>query len=178
MSTASILGTFVVYSDILQMQGLSSWLWGFNPLLLRLHREISLSLLCSHSSWGSALVLAPPLCVGRPQESVTHPDKRGLKQQLIRRLLPTQAGEREGYSSQNWNVGWACGGRSQRNVATAWGVPCVLPEKLSLDLGTLAVAGCTGSRGCVDSDLCLQTGFLVAAAAVLAVYARLWGLSW
>ena len=28
----------------------------------------------------------------------------------------------------------------------------------------------------VDSDLCLQTGFLVAAAAALACHARLWGL--
>ena len=28
-------------------------------------------------------------------------------------------------------------------------------------------------RGCVDSDLCLHTGFLVAAAAVLASHARL-----
>ena len=38
--------------------GTSSWLWRFNPLLLRLLGEISLSLLCSHSSWGSALDLA------------------------------------------------------------------------------------------------------------------------
>ena len=30
-------------------------------------------------------------------------------------------------------------------------------------------------RGCVDSDLCLLTGFLVAAAAALASHARLWG---
>ena len=29
-------------------------------------------------------------------------------------------------------------------------------------------------RGGVDSDLCLHTGFLVAAAAALASYARLW----
>ena len=38
----------------------------------------------------------------------------------------------------------------------------------------------TGSRGgsvCVDSDLCLHTGFLVTAAAVLEVHARLWGPS-
>ena len=48
--------------------------------------------LCSHSSWGSALVLAPLLRVGHPQESVTHPYRRGLKQQLIRALLLTQAG--------------------------------------------------------------------------------------
>ena len=31
-------------------------------------------------------------------------------------------------------------------------------------------------RGGVDSDLCLHTGFLVAAAAALAFHARLWGL--
>ena len=30
-------------------------------------------------------------------------------------------------------------------------------------------------RGCVDSDLCLHTGFLVAAATALAFHARLWG---
>ena len=29
--------------------------------------------------------------------------------------------------------------------------------------------------GCADSDLCLHTGFLGAAAAALAVHARLWG---
>ena len=78
------------------MQGLPSPLRGFNPLLLRLHGEISLSLLCSQGSWGSALVLAPPLLVGCPQASVPHPDRRGLKQRLIRALLLTQAGGREG----------------------------------------------------------------------------------
>ena len=31
------------------------------------------------------------------------------------------------------------------------------------------------SRGGVDSDLCLLTGFLVVAAAALAFHARLWG---
>ena len=50
--------------------GTSSWLWRFNPVLLRLLGEISLSLLCSHSSWGSALDLPLPLHVGRPRESV------------------------------------------------------------------------------------------------------------
>ena len=54
---------------------------GFNPLLLRLHREISLSLLCSHSSWGSAFVLTPTQHVGHPQAYVPCPDRRGLKQQ-------------------------------------------------------------------------------------------------
>ena len=54
--------------------------------------------------------------------------------------------------------------------------PCVLPGKLSLDHGTLAVAAAQASgRGGVDSDLCLHTGFLVAAAAALASHACLWG---
>ena len=106
-STASILGTFVVYSGILKIHVLSSSLWGFNLLLLRLHREISLSLLCSHSSWGSALVLSPLLCVGHLQASIPRQDSRGLKQWLIRALLPTEAGEGEGYGSHDWNAGQA-----------------------------------------------------------------------
>ena len=32
------------------------------------------------------------------------------------------------------------------------------------------------SRGCVDSDLCSHTGFLVAPAAALTSHSRLWGL--
>ena len=159
------------------MQHLSSWLWRFNPLFLRLLGEISLSLLCSHSSWGSALNLAPPLRVGRPQESVSCPDRRGLKQLLISAVSLTQAGEWEGYGNHNWDMGWAWGGRGQHDVATACGEPCVLHAKLSIDHGPLAVAGCTGSQGGVDSDLCLHTGFLVAAT-VLVVHAHLWGLRW
>ena len=55
---------------------------------------------------------------------------------------------------------------------------CVFSGNLALDHGTLAVLGCTGSSGGgVDSDLCLHTGFLVAAAAALAFHARLWDLS-
>ena len=67
------------------------------PLLLRLLGEISLSLLCSHSSWGSALDLAPPLYVGRLRASVLRSDRTGLKEQLIWGLWLTQAGGREGY---------------------------------------------------------------------------------
>ena len=128
-----------------KMQCTSSWLWGFNSLFLRLLGEISLSLLCSHSSWGSALGLAPPLRVGHPLASFLHSDKRGFKQRLFRGLLFPQAVGREGYCSHNWNAGWACSGRGWRDVATAWGMPCVLPGNLSLDHGPLAVAGCTGS---------------------------------
>ena len=57
-----------------------------------------------HSSCGSALVLALPLWVGHPQACVPCPERRGLKQQLIRALLLTQVGEREEYGSHNWNV--------------------------------------------------------------------------
>ena len=34
--------------------------------------------------------------------------------------------------------------------------------------------GCTGSWECVVNDLCLHTGFLVAAVAALLFHARLW----
>ena len=62
-----------------------------------LHGEISLSLLCSHSSWCSSLYLSPPLCVGHWRASVSHPDRTGLKEQLIRGLWLTQARGKEGY---------------------------------------------------------------------------------
>ena len=100
-STASIFRTVVVRSGIPHMQGLPSPLQGFSLLLLRLHGEISLSLLCSHRSCGSASVLAPPLHVGRPQTPVSCPDRRGLKQWLVRALLLTQAVEREGLGGHN-----------------------------------------------------------------------------
>ena len=122
--------------------GTSSCLWTFNPLLLSLLGEISLSLLCSHSSRGSALDLDPPLRVGRLRASVLLSDRTGLKEQLLRGLWLTQARGRERYG----------GGRAslrrqrRRDVAPARGAPCVLPGKLSPDHGSLAVAGCTGTR--------------------------------
>ena len=54
---------------------------------------------------------------------------------------------------------------------------CVLPGKLVLDHGTLAMVCCTGSRGGVGSDLHLHTGFSVEVTAVLVVRACLWGPS-
>ena len=66
-------------------------------MLLRLLGEISLSLLCSHSSWVSALDLAPPLRVSRLRASVLRSDRTGLKEQLLRGLWLTQAGGRERY---------------------------------------------------------------------------------
>ena len=79
------------------MQGTASRLWRFNPLLLRLLGEISLSLLCPHSSRGSALDLGPPLRVGHLRASVLRSDRTGLKEQLIRGLWLIQARGREGY---------------------------------------------------------------------------------
>ena len=86
------LGWFIVYSYIPQMHSTSSWLWRFNLLLLRLLGEISLSLLCSHSFWSSALDLALPLSVGHLRASVLRSDRTGLKEQLLRGLWLTQAG--------------------------------------------------------------------------------------
>ena len=134
-------GMICVYSGIPQMQGTSSWLWRFNLLILRLLGEISLSLLCSHSSRGSALDLDPPLHVGHLRASVLHSDRTGLKEQLMRGLWFTQAMGREGYGC----------GASLRRQRPAWrctSLRCSVcfPGKLSLDHGTLAVVGCTGSR--------------------------------
>ena len=70
----------------------SSCLWRFYPLLLRLLGEISLSLLCSHSSQGSALDLDPPLHVRHLRASVLRSHWMGLKEQLLRGLWLTQAG--------------------------------------------------------------------------------------
>ena len=148
-------------------------MWRFNPLLLRLLGEISLSLLCSLSSWGSALDLDPPLRVGRLRASVLRSDRTGLKEQLIRGLWLTQAGGREGYG--------------------VWGEPAAAEASMTLHQPEACRAFSRGScpwimgpwqwwaaqapgRGGVESYLCLHTGFLVAAAAALASHARRWGL--
>ena len=144
----------------------------FNPLLRRLLGKISLSLLCSHSSRGSALDLDPPLPVGHLRASVLRSDRTGFKEQLIRGLWLTQAGGREGYAM--------------------WGEPAAAEAFVTLHHPEACRAFSQGScpwimgpwqwraaqaprRGGVDSDPCLHTGFLVAAAAALASHARLWG---
>ena len=148
-------------------------MWRFNPLLLRLHREFSLSLLCLHSSWGSALDLALPLHVGYPLASVLHPDRRGLKEPLIRGFWITQAGGRVGYGM------WA------EPAAAETGVMLQHPEVRCV-FSRGSCPWITGpwqwwdaqapGRGGVDSDLCLHTGFLVAAVAPLEFHASLWCL--
>ena len=107
--------------------GTSGCLWKFNPLLLRLLGEISLSLLCSHSSRGSALDLDPPLRVGRLRASVLRSDRTGLKEQLIRGLWLTQARGREGYgcraSLQRQRPAWCCTSlrhAASLNTLTSW----------------------------------------------------------
>ena len=142
----------------------------FNLLLLRLLGEISVSLLCSHSSWGSALDLAPPLRVGRLRASVPSPDRTGLKEQLIWGLWLTQAGGREGYRV------WC------KPAAAETSVMLHQPEThRAFSPGScpwitgpwLWRAAQAPGRGGVDSDLCLHTGFLLAAVAALAFHAHL-----
>ena len=116
-------------------------MWRFNPLLLRLLGKISLSLLSSHSSRVSALDLDPPLRVGRLRASVLRSHRTGLKEQLI-----WGSGSLRPGGGRGTDAGRACGGRGRRDVAAAGGAPCVLQGKLSLYHGTLAEAGCTGSR--------------------------------
>ena len=89
-------------------------MWSFNPLLLRLLGEISLSLLCSHSSRVSALDLDPPLRVGRLRASVLRSHRTGLKEQLLLVLWLTQAG-----GGRVTDVGRACGSRGRHDVAAA-----------------------------------------------------------
>ena len=146
-------------------------MWRFNPLLLRLLGEISLSLLCSHSSWGSVLDLAPPLCVGCLKASVLHPDRRGLKEQLIRGLWLTEAGGREGYRMRGESAAAEAGVTLQQSevlrVFSRQSCPWITgPWQWR--------AAQAPGRGGVDCDLCSHTGFLVAAAAAPAFHACLW----
>ena len=147
-------------------------MWSFNLLLLRLLGEISLSLLCSHSSRGSALDLDPPLHVGHLRASALRSDRTGLKEQLIRGLWLTQAVGREGYRV-----------RGELGAAEA-SVKLHQPDtRRAFSPGSCPWitgpwqwwAAQAPGRGSVDSDLCSHTGFLVAAAAALASHAHLWG---
>ena len=152
--------------------GTSSCLWSFNPLLLRLLGEISLSLLCPHSSLGSALDLDPPVHVGRLRASVLCSDRTGLKEQLLWGLWLTQAGGGRGTEE----AGRACGGR---------GIVTLQQPEARCAFSRGSCPRITGpwqwwaaqapGRGGVESDLCSHTGFLVAVAAALASHARLWG---
>ena len=95
----------------------------------------------------------------------------GLKEQLIKGLWLTQAVRREGYGM------WG------KLVVAEASVTLQQPEARSV-LSRGSCPWITGpwqwwaaqapGRGGVESDLCLHTGFLVAAAAALESHARLW----
>ena len=149
-------------------------MWRFNPLLLRLLGETSLSLL--HSSWGSALDLAPPLRVGRLRVSVLRSDRTGLKEQMIRGLWLTQAvGEGGVRRRQGKPAAAEAGMMLQQPEARRAFSPGSFPRITGPWQWQAAPAP---GRGGVESDLCSHTGFLVAAAAALASHARLWGPRW
>ena len=146
-------------------------MWRYNPLLLRLLGELSLSLLCSHSSWGSALDLILSLHVGCLRASLLCSARTGLKEQLIRGLWLTQAIGREGYGIRGKPAA------AEASVTLHQPEACRVFSQGSCPSITGPwqwwVAQASG-RGGVDSVLCLHTGFLVAAAAALVFHARLW----
>ena len=143
-------------------------MWKFNPLPLRLLGEISLFLLCSHSSWDSALDLAPPLRVGRLRASVLCSDRMGLKEQLIWGLWLTQAGGEGGVRMRGVPAAAEAGVTLQqpeaRHVFSRGSCPWITgPWQWR--------AAQAPRRGGVESDLCSHTGFLVVAAAALVSHA-------
>ena len=115
--------------------------------------------------------LALPLRVGRLRASVLRSDRTGLKERLIRGLWLTQAGGREGYGMRGEPAAAEVSvtlHQPEVRCVFSWG-SC--PWITGLWQWRAAQAP---RRGGVDSDLCLHTGFLVAAAAALASHARLW----
>ena len=146
-------------------------MWRFNLLLLRLLGEISLSILCLHSSCGLALDMAPPLSIGHLRASVPLPDRTGLKKQLIRGFWLAQAGGREGYGM--WGEAATAGANMTlqqpevRRVFSRGSCPWMTgPWQWR--------AAQAPGRGGVDSDLCLHTGFLVATEAALVFHTHFW----
>ena len=116
--------------------------------------------------------LDPPLHVRSLRASVLRSDRTGLKDQLIRGFWLTQAGEKEGYRVRGEPAVAEAGVTLQQPEVRggfSWGsCPCITGPwqwQAAQDPG----------RGGVESDLCLYTGFLVAASAALASHACLWG---
>ena len=62
---------------------------------------------------GVQLWFWPCLCAEVASGICSRPDRRGLKQRLIRGLLLTQDEGREGDGSHDWNAGQACGGEQR-----------------------------------------------------------------
>ncbi|KAJ8788377.1 hypothetical protein J1605_000433 [Eschrichtius robustus] len=90
---------------------------------------------------GFGFGFGPTSACRSPEGVFSSSDRMRLKEQLLRGLWLTQAGGGKGT-----DAGRAFGGRGLRDVAPAQGTPCVLPGKSSLDHGSLAVVGGTGSR--------------------------------
>ena len=110
-----------------------------------------------------------------PEGICSCPDRTGLKEQLIMGLWLTQAG-REGMREGSGMRGDSAGAEASmslqqpeaRRVFSQGSCPWITgPWQWQ--------AAQAPGRGGVDSDLCLHTGFLVAAAAALASHAHLWG---
>ena len=169
------LGWFVVYSSIPQMQGTSSWLWRFNPLLLRLLGEISLSLLCFAQLPGFSFGFGPASACRSPAGVYSLLTQDGVKEAAASGALA--------------HSGWGEGAVRipGEPVAAEAFVTLHQPEACSVfSWGSCPwltgpwhwQAAQAPRRGGVESDLCLHTGFLVAAAAILASHACLWGPRW
>ena len=145
-------------------------MWRFNPLLLRLLGEISLCLLCSHSSQRSALDLVPPLGVACLRVSFLCSDRTGIKEQLLRGLWLTQAWRREGYGVPGEPAAAEAGVMLHQPLACrafSQGSSPWIPGPWQWR------AAQATRKGGVDSDMCSHTGFLVVAAAALASHACL-----
>ena len=124
--------------------------------------------------------LDPPLCVGHLKASVLCSDRMGLKEQLIQGLWLTQV--RGAHSGRGL---WL-------TQVRMWGKSAVAEAGMMLQQPEVCCVFSRGScpwimvpwqwqaaqppgKSSVESDLCLHTGFLLAAAAALASHALLCG---
>ena len=120
---------------------------------------------------GFSFGFGPFLHVGRLRASVLRSDRTGSKEQLIRGLWLTQAGGRERYGTQGEPVAVEASVTLQQHEAHRVFSRGSCPWIMGPWQWWAAQAP---RRGGVDSDLCLHTGFLVAAVAALAFLASLW----
>ena len=154
------------------MQGTSSCLWSFNPLLQSLLGEISLSLLFAQLL-GFSFGFGPASACRSPEGIYSPPRQDGVKGAADLGAL-AHSGRGEGGVQR----------RRGEPVASEAGVTLQQPEaRRAFSRGRCPWitgpwqwwAAQTPGRGGVDSDLCSHTGFLVVAAAALASHAHLWG---
>ena len=121
------------------MQGLPSWLQGFNLLLLWLIWE-TLFLSFFPTAPEVQLWFWPCLCMRATLRHLFHAQATGGKSSGWLGLTCSLTGQVEGgiRLSQLGCAGSACGSRGRQEVSTAWGAPCALPGKLALDSRTLS----------------------------------------